>query len=229
MTARRKWFQIHLLTVVPVMLVAGILLWANLTPVTGLPKVDLDYMGENRPVQTWKYGWPAVVAERKVSFSYIETDSLGRESQYMGGRTRWAIYWGTGLPVCVVAGLGILLVVGLASQRVFHARKGGKGGARRLHIHLSTLIIATLVAAILLGANMGQYPRELTTDFDTMWIKYVRGWPIHFQVANSPLQYHRLTLNVTVLCAFVISVGLCCEWFIRHRRRPQQAHGEELK
>jgi hypothetical protein len=110
---------------------------------------------------------------------------------------------------------------------------------RWLQLHLSTLLVLTMVAGVLLGLNIWS-ERVSVDDVDASlgvlacaetgnpfspydW--YRHGWPasFHFGFQDRSWSYtikEMLALDIAVALALLVAVGVVCEYHIRRKPQP---------
>lgn len=106
-------------------------------------------------------------------------------------------------------------------------------------IRLSTALAVSLVASVLLGANLTKrvelQPLSLSigrgdtsVPVQAFFSRTIRGWP--FALDNSdPLQNERMTQNVAAACMLLLVTTLLCElWARRRERNPESSRTKDL-
>jgi hypothetical protein len=138
------------------MLVASILLWANL-------RAQRRYLGSMTIVV---HGWP------EVAYTEQNNGLMGAVAKDLNGFS-WA-----GVGQNVLIALLILALLGASLEVLTRNCKRAKKPQRRFwQIHLSTAILALLVTGCVLGLNVSYYYHELEKiwGYGWPWVAYVPG------------------------------------------------------
>lgn len=106
-------------------------------------------------------------------------------------------------------------------------------------LRLSTVFAMSLVASVLLGANLTNrvelQPLSLSigrgdssVPVQAFFSRTVRGWPFDIDNAD-PLQKERITQNAAASCLILLLATLICELWVRRRERDREAaHTKDL-
>ena len=236
---RQCWFQIHLSTLIMLVLVAGLLAAANLVP------LHVEQKGFRKMYHYALRGWPwccheivTVVAEGP-DFVRTKTPSW-RQSKFSEEGT-----WGNVAVVVVVLLVAGLLCEGTASLRRDRIERSLPGRRRWFKVHCLTLGVFILVGAILATMNvkvsyLGRlerlgWPMSVfclgPPDHTFIPVRTRTIGPLGFEdEQNRPPKWDfsvSLPIDICINGILIVGMSLGFEALLRRRsRRLQQSHGK---
>ncbi|HYG76361.1 MAG TPA: hypothetical protein VEK08_15255 [Planctomycetota bacterium] len=158
---RRRWFQIHLSTVVALTLTAGAILFLN------MEKRASQWWDGLTPFAGTVYGWPFNCYIQEATWGVLHGGSLDEPE--------WSF---EKLAANILSSFLILVWIGLLSELVLNTKEREPEKIRK-----STALILTLVAMCQLYANIHEWKKETTSqDLKSTYVS--KGFPCEYYVKS---------------------------------------------